>query len=195
MKLDWTPVVFSFLRCVWASGYNIAAVDDGDDGDGFKQEPPAGLVLNARDGSPSGLMQWAADILCGVDEAWLFLRNPNGARVSLFIVLGNAPSELVSDFAADSQEDLDAFEAVYLPWSDSWEGIECPREREPAKACAVTPARLARFADHLDALKREMDESGFSVGNTLFENVLEVERALRAEVATCRNNARELVGA
>ena len=195
MKLDWTPVVFSFLRCVWAAGYDLKAVDDGDDGDGFKQEPPAGLVLNARDGSPSGLLQWASDIVCAVDETWLYLRTSQDKRLAVFIVLGNAPAKIVSDFAADSQEDLDAFEAVYLPWSDSWEGIECPREREPAKSCAVTPSRLARFADHLDALKREMDESGFSVGNTLFENVLEVERALRAEVATCRNNARELAGA
>ena len=195
MKLDWTPVVFSFLRCVWAAGYNIAAVDDGDDGDGFKQEPPAGLVLNARDGSPSGLLQWASDIVCAVDETWLYLRTSQDKRLAVFIVLGNAPAKIVSACAAETQEDLYAFEAVRLPWSDSWEGIECPREREPAKACAVTPARLARFADHLDALKREMDESGFSVGNTLFENVLEVERALRVEVATCRNNARELVGA
>ena len=185
MKLDWNPVVISFLRCVWAAGYNIAAIDDGD---GIKQIPPVGLTMNARDGSPAGLLQWASDIICNVDEAWLFLRTAKNERVSVFVVLGNAPSEIVSDFAADSQADLDAFERVWEPWSMSWEGIACLDEHTPAQDCGVTPARLARFADHLDALKREMDEAGFNAGNSLFENVLEVERALRAEVATCRNN-------
>ena len=187
MKLDWNPVVLSFLRCVWAAGYNIAAVDDGD---GLKQFPPVGLSMNARDGSPAGLLQWASDVVCAVDETWLYLRTSQDKRLSVFIVLGDAPAEIVSEFAGDTQADLDAFERVWEPWSMSWEGIECPREREPVKSCAVTLSRLARFADHLDALKREMDEAGFNAGNSLFENVLEVERALRVEVATCRNNAR-----
>lgn len=103
MKYNWTPVIETLFNALTAAQFALIGVDDG--GDTIKGDAAA---LNAA--------------ICSVHESWLYVRDSFGRMATLFIVLGNSPSETVSDFTYT--EELDA---AITRFSDSWlEHDECP---------------------------------------------------------------------
>lgn len=109
---DWTPVVRSLLARFANAGYTIHSVDDGGDRHRFEA------------GSISQKIRAAADCVCGVDEAHVYLRKGD-AKVTLFLVLGNDPFETVCDYGASPELGSEP-DAIVEAFSDSWEGRRCP---------------------------------------------------------------------
>ena len=115
---DWAPVVRSLLGRFTKAGYTIHSVDDGEE------------RHSCDVGSPRQQVQYAAECVCGVDEAHVYLRKGD-AKVTLFLVLGNAPCETVCDYGA-SDAVMSEVERVVDAFGDSWEGRRCPTRVVPS---------------------------------------------------------------
>lgn len=55
----------------------------------------------------------AADLVCGVDEAYVFLQVPDGGYAWVFFVLGNEPREVASDYTVNLSPFIDP---ITEPW-------------------------------------------------------------------------------
>lgn len=87
---DWKPEVSSLIQTLQKHGFTVESVDNGET-----------RVNLATAGEAEFLSEAVA-----CDEATLVCVAPDGKRVGLFLVLGNAPGELVCD--CTSHPDLDA---------------------------------------------------------------------------------------
>lgn len=61
------------------------------------------------------------DVICGVDEGWLKVSLPDGSIQTLFLVLGNEPGVIVSDYTCHPLLDK-----VTEEHYESWEGRKQP---------------------------------------------------------------------
>ena len=84
------------------AGFTFRKVDDGGD--------------ELTDVSEMSTQQIAGEI-CGVDEATLLCTDPDGKKVSLFIVLGNDFCEIFCDYTGNAYLDT-----LTTEFSDYWEG-------------------------------------------------------------------------
>ncbi len=111
-KLNWKPVIKSLLTELIHNGYTIENVDNGEE-EYFTDD-----------------IDEATSLIDATDESYLTI-SKGKTRSCLFIVLGNSPHELVSDFSMP-QDKIDAadLEHTLINWSDSWEGRVCPTEEE-----------------------------------------------------------------
>lgn len=107
MQLNWNPVIISFLQSLVSNGYTLLATDNGD---GWET---AGDTLEK-----------VADELASVDESWLRIEKEN-RFVTVFLVIGNAPSELVCDYSGPTGG-MAEIERVIEEWSATWEDKDCP---------------------------------------------------------------------
>ena len=57
----------------------------------------------------------AVDLVCGVDEAVVYLDLPDGAETHIYFVLGNDPEEVASDYGVSLSPYIDP---IVNPW---WE--------------------------------------------------------------------------
>lgn len=114
VRFDWQPVVLSLCQTLQSHGYTINEIDDGEE------------VHRIAPGTPHEQGTSAAEIVCSVDESTIRIKDPAGKGYRLFIVLGNAPSEIVCDHSAD-----DELSALVSKHSESWENRDCPTIIEP----------------------------------------------------------------
>lgn len=110
---DWEKVVRSLITHLQKHGYRAQVASNGED--------------SIKLGTPK---QMAAKV-CECDEGWLRVGNDK-EYYNLYIVLGNSPSELVSDYSwkkgMDAEEEI--FSKILGKWSDMWEmrGDVCPKK-------------------------------------------------------------------
>lgn len=91
--------VTDLLAMLTAAGFTLHGVDDG------------GECIETY-----ATLEATADAICGVDEAHLYVRTPEGKGRCLFIVLGNSPGELVNDWNPHP-----ALDVVIAAHADKWE--------------------------------------------------------------------------
>lgn len=114
MKLinDWEQVVLTLITQLTKDGFECYQADNCED------EP---LVTNNS--------TKLADKVCECDEGWLYIRKGD-FTARLYIVLGNSPSEIVSDYSYRRDSDLTELEASLTAFSEYWEkrGDACPKK-------------------------------------------------------------------
>lgn len=115
VRFDWQPVVLSLCQTLQSHGWTLRKVSDGEESHAIDQSA-----------TPHEQGTRATEIVCSVDEAYIYVTGPDGKKSTLFIVLGNAPSEIVCDHSAD-----DALSAIVSKHSESWENRDCPTIIEP----------------------------------------------------------------
>lgn len=111
---NWKPEVRSLLKTLVAHGCEIISSNNGEDRMQFK-----------------GRMADFIDHLIACDEAHLTVKAPDGKNRTLFLVLGNSPGELVSDYTmpADSKFGEDVIDKVTEAHGAAWEGRAQPKLR------------------------------------------------------------------
>lgn len=110
-RLNWKPVVASFLLHMQERGFRAFAVNNGD---GFVK-------------TENNLFK-TIDEATACDEASIRFHAPDNSFFTAYIVLGNEPCELVADFTCRETETSKAFTAAVEEWSDSMESMACPHE-------------------------------------------------------------------
>lgn len=93
--------------------------------DGFE----AWKAFNGEESLESSSKRKLADVVCACDEGWLYIRKGD-SRFTLFIVLGNSPSEIVADYSYPRDQDCTRFEASWDKFQEYWEnrGDACPKK-------------------------------------------------------------------
>lgn len=111
-KLNWKPVISSFLQTMKDNHYKLLRVYD----EGTGVEEPDSL-------------ERAVDLICAVEESVVVFGTEEKSSIRVYIVLGNSPSEMVSDYAVPFDEDAaEKLHKVMSDWSASWEDKECPTQ-------------------------------------------------------------------
>lgn len=110
-RFNWAPVIMSLCNTLQKQGFTLSYSDNGE----FKTVVPKGASLAfAR-----RLITYNAD---ACDEVSIYAKSPiDGKNKWIFIVLGNDPDELMSDYTAC--EELDN---VLEAHGKIWEGKKCP---------------------------------------------------------------------
>lgn len=102
---DWMPETLSLLNLLLAAGFEIKKTSNGEDEKKFSS------------------VETAAKHLEETDEGFLRVVNPNGAAKIIYLVYGNSPGELVSDYTVD--EGLDHITSLHY---EKWIGKEQPKK-------------------------------------------------------------------
>ena len=101
----------SLLAKVQTAGFKILAVDDGEESTGF------------RDMGKREALRAATEAATATDEAYVAVQDEKfGNKATLYIVLGNEPCELLTDFTVNA-----TLEIVAQQHYDEWEGRACPK--------------------------------------------------------------------
>lgn len=96
---DWTPETKSLLKGLTDAGFTLVSGDNGEDR--FKFD---------------GNLDKFIENLIACDEARLYITSPDGKKLWIFLVLGNEPGVIASDYTC--HPGLDAVtEAHYEAWS------------------------------------------------------------------------------
>lgn len=106
---DWVPETKSLLQTLQKHGLKILSVDNGENQTSFLAVPLDEFINET--------------IAC--DEAWLKVETPDGKKKTLYLVYGNSPGELVSDYTISPE--IDAATSEHY---DSWEGRKQPTKTE-----------------------------------------------------------------
>jgi hypothetical protein len=110
---DWSVPVKSLLTRFQVEGFNITDVHDGEE-----------MIQIDQKLCKSAIRRAAADIIVSVDESYVLIEK-HGMKATLFIVLGNEPEEIVSDYTYTPQlEEL--LEETIDKYVTQWEGKKCP---------------------------------------------------------------------
>ena len=110
---DWWVPVKSLLTMFQVEGFNITAVHDGEE-----------MIQIDQKLSNHAIRGTAADIIVSVEESYVLIEK-QGMKATLFIVLGNEPDEIVSDYTYTPQlEEL--LEETIDKYVTQWEGKKCP---------------------------------------------------------------------
>ena len=100
MKLmnDWIPETKDLLTALIAAGFTLTSVDNGESRTKFDGDLDKFIVEATA-----------------TDESHVYMRAPDGKKVWIYLVLGNSPGEIASDYVV--HDDLDKVtEAHYDKW-------------------------------------------------------------------------------
>lgn len=111
---NWSIPVNSFLVKVQKAGGFILGVNDGEE---YIKMP------NSEDKSALAIRKEATECVTSVDAAVVYIEIPGGVKGTIFIVLGNEPEELISDYSCSLEDFL---EPVCEKYEQEWEGKKCP---------------------------------------------------------------------
>jgi hypothetical protein len=117
-QLNWKPVVSSLIKLLQTEKYRVLYVHDGQDYHHYSKRHTLRTTRFK-----------ASKAICEVDESHLVvedLSQGSGYTLTLFLVLGNSPEEIVADCSCNQRLDevLEAF-------STFWQGAPCPTKTQP----------------------------------------------------------------
>lgn len=118
---DWAPEVRSLLQRLMAAGATIVSGDNGEDKFKFPNKDTSGNY-------PAEVEQFIENLIA-CDEAYLYVNTPDcprGCNRWIFLVLGNCPGEIASDYIVDPLIDKATSEHY-----DEWQGKEQPTKPSP----------------------------------------------------------------
>jgi len=105
MKNNWTPVIEDIIKCLLNKGLTLHSVDNGDGGV---------FVDNTEE---------AVGEIEATDESHLYVKNPDGKTLWVYIVLGNQPEETICDYTVDPLID-----EAFGDFTKIWEGRDVPKK-------------------------------------------------------------------
>jgi hypothetical protein len=111
---DWEKVVRSLIKFLKKDGIESWKADNGEDEDG-----------ELESASPTKL----AERVCECDEGWLYVRKGD-MKLRLYIVLGNGPEEIVSDWSYKTGTDDQPFQIAWNKFMAYWETRKVPQREE-----------------------------------------------------------------
>lgn len=114
---NWTPETASLIATLKRHGFTIVKGHNGEEG--FKLE-------EGRD----GMKKFIANLIA-CDEAHLYVKGPGSDKLRwLYLVLGNSPGEIVSDFSIPSEVNMndDALDRATSEHYNRWEGRKQPKQ-------------------------------------------------------------------
>jgi hypothetical protein len=103
---DWKPCVRDLLERLIAAGFTIAFTDNGEDYVDYNPVPDFDDVVGE---------------LTATDESTLGIHSAD-CMAELYIVLGNGPDEIVSDYGITTSSDGSRLDHVLQDFSSHWEG-------------------------------------------------------------------------
>lgn len=108
---DWKPETRSLLKALVAAGFTLVEGDNGEFKFKFK-----------------GNLNKFIENLIACDEAHLYVTDPNGKRRWLWLILGNSPGEIASDYSVGTETPgvADPLDVVTQAHYDKWEGRKQP---------------------------------------------------------------------
>jgi hypothetical protein len=109
---DWTPETRSLLESLQKHGLQICSVDNGEYRMDFDQ----------RD------IELFLESCTACDEAWLTVRAPENKNKVIYLVFGNSPGELVSDYNV-----CPLIDAATDEHYNKWEGSKQPTKPAPIR--------------------------------------------------------------
>lgn len=117
---DWAPETTSFLVALQAAGFVLVGCDNGEE-------------EHAHTYTPSEPLDPLIAELTACDEAQLFVTHPDEKnKLWFYLVYGNSPGELVSDYSIPSNGQLEQLlEALVASHGEKWEGRAQPRKVSP----------------------------------------------------------------
>lgn len=116
-RLDWSKPVNSLIHKLQKAGLVVQAVDDG------------GEIVNIKETKQLENRKLAVDTVVSVDFSHIILKNANGDRARIVIVLGNDPDEIIADWACSSNYSstiAPQVESAIEQFYKQWEGKKCP---------------------------------------------------------------------
>lgn len=129
---NWTPEVASLIATLKRHGFTLMKGDNGEE---------TFLCNPGRDG-----LKKFIENLIACDEAHLYVKCPKTGKVRwIYLVLGNSPGELVSDYSIPlSLASGDPMDAVTDEHSNRWDGRKQPtRTNAEAYPTIYGPAAIA----------------------------------------------------
>jgi len=111
---DWSVPIKSLLAKFQEAGFNITAVNDGEETIKIDQTLSITKIRHA-----------AADVVNSVDAATVYI-NKDGMKARLWIVLGNEPDEILADYTYHPNLEK-LLDGVSERYSTQWSGVKCPR--------------------------------------------------------------------
>lgn len=121
-RLDWTPVVRSFLVLLAQADVILVSVDDSGVVDGHKPLPQ----------DPASALEMAIDAITAVDNAALRIAK-DGTRATLWFVLDGEPAEILVDWTVPKDSPLpEIINHAVHEHTEQWDGKPVPRVQEAA---------------------------------------------------------------
>lgn len=111
---DWKPETRSLLTSLEKAGFVIHSCNNGESRKDYMREGHT-------------LAQFLEELLA-CDEASLYVINPNGKKLWIYLVLGNEPGVITSDYTCD-----DGLDAVTDAHCAKWENRTQPTEEIESK--------------------------------------------------------------
>lgn len=133
MLNNWTPEVASLIATLKRHGFTLVKGNNGEE--------------SFRAPTTAAGMKGFIENLIACDEAHLFVKGPGSDKTRwLYLVLGNSPGELVSDFSIPSEvnQNDDALDQATSEHYNRWEGRRQPKIRAADRYPSIYgPAAIA----------------------------------------------------
>lgn len=114
---DWRPETRSLISALQEAGFVIKGGNNGENQFVYDDRLPMNEFLK--------------DLLA-CDEAWMDITTPSGKDTYLFLVLGNSPGEMVSDYGVPRDKaDAELLDKVTSAHYDKWNGRKQPMRPSP----------------------------------------------------------------
>lgn len=111
---DWAPEVTDLLTALTTAGFTLSSGDNGEERFKFDEAKRDEFIAN----------------LIACDESRLYVVDPSGKKVWLYLVLGNNPGELVSDYSMPAKG-TDHLDALTMAHYDKWSALPQPTKPSP----------------------------------------------------------------
>lgn len=112
---DWAPEVTDLLTALTTAGFTLSSGDNGEERFKF-------------DGDVDGFVKE----LIACDEARLYVVDPSRHKRWLYLVLGNSPGELVSDYSCPADEKVtNHLDPVVDAHYEKWSALPQPTKPNP----------------------------------------------------------------
>lgn len=146
---NWTPETASLIATLKRHKFEIVK---GDNGEGSFRAPE----------TKHGMKNFIANLIA-CDEAHLYVRCPKSGKVRwLYIILGNSPGEIVSDYSVPMENfsnTPDPLDAATSEHYDRWEG-----RKQPKWTAAEAYPEIYGPKQRLEYLRRELRAERISTG-------------------------------
>ena len=111
---NWSPVIGSFLNTLMKDGWDLVSASDFHITRVFTEKV-----------KQSNAIKSAKEICTSVDESKVTFKKGD-LGVTAYIILGNEPEELISDWGYKNEESDSEFTNSWKKFTAKWEGKTCP---------------------------------------------------------------------
>jgi hypothetical protein len=111
---DWKPVIGSFLNTLTKDEWDIVSASDFHTSRVFTSEV-----------KKSDAIKSVKEICTNVDESKVTFKKGD-LGITAYIILGNEPEELISDWGYKNEESDSEFTKSWQKFTAKWEGKKCP---------------------------------------------------------------------